>query len=143
MPALSLPEAETVCRILVDMPGVGAWESNARKILPYYRSAAQSLLSQDLQSSDREKWYRAQQWLDELKIDEPQPAQRRVGPSLAQRPAVDAPPVADRRPAAPLPASPETPATLYKGAMSGTLTCSGSPIPRNAEYVFRNLPAKG
>ena len=24
--------------------------------------------------------------------------------------------------------------------MSGTLTCSGSPIPRNAEYVFRNLP---
>jgi hypothetical protein len=140
MPALSLPEAETVCRILVDMPSVGAWESNARKILPYYRSAAQSLLSQDLQSSDREKWYRAQQWLDELKIDEPQPAQRRVGPSLAQRPAVDAPPVADR-PAAPLPASPETPATLYKGAMSGTLTCSGSPIPRNAEYVFRNLPA--
>jgi hypothetical protein len=142
MPALSQPEAETVCRILVDMPGVGDWQSNARKILPYYRSAAQSLLSQDLQSGDREKWYRAQQWLDELKIDQPQPAQRRAGPTLAPRPAVDAAPVAAK--AAPLPApppaSPESPAPVYKGAMSGTLTCSGSPIPRNAEYVFRNLP---
>ena len=28
----------------------------------------------------------------------------------------------------------------YRGAMSGTLVCSGSPVPRNAEYVFRNLP---
>jgi hypothetical protein len=142
MPALSRTEAETVCRILLDMPGVGDWQSHARKILPYYRSVAQSLLSQDLQSGDQEKWYRAQQWLDELKINDPQPAQRRAGPSLAQRPTV-APPVAVRPavpPAAPLPANPETPAPLYKGAMSGTLTCSGSSIPRNAEYVFRNLP---
>lgn len=144
MPALSLPEAETVCRILVDMPSVGAWESIARKILPYYRSAAQSLLSQDLQSGDREKWYRAQQWLDELRIDQPQPAQRRAGPSLASRPAVDTAPAIEKPaapPATPLPASPETPAQPYRGAMSGTLSCSGSPIPRNAEYVFRNLPA--
>ena len=82
MPALSKPEAETVCRILVDMPSVGAWESNARKILPYYRSAAQSLLAQDLQSGDREKWYRAQRWMDELKIDEPN---RRQGAKVSPR----------------------------------------------------------
>jgi hypothetical protein len=34
---------------------------------------------------------------------------------------------------------PATPAA-YNGATSGTLECTGSPIPQNAEYVFRNLP---
>jgi hypothetical protein len=28
----------------------------------------------------------------------------------------------------------------YNGAKSGTLECSGGPVPQNAEYVFRNLP---
>ena len=28
----------------------------------------------------------------------------------------------------------------YNGARSGTLECSGGPIPQNAEYVFRDLP---
>jgi hypothetical protein len=28
----------------------------------------------------------------------------------------------------------------YQGAKSGTLECSGEPIPQNAEYVFRNVP---
>jgi len=29
----------------------------------------------------------------------------------------------------------------YNGPSSGTLECSGSPVPQNAEYVFRNLPS--
>ncbi len=29
----------------------------------------------------------------------------------------------------------------YNGPRSGTLECSGGPIPQNAEYVFRNLPS--
>jgi hypothetical protein len=28
----------------------------------------------------------------------------------------------------------------YSGPRSGTLACSGGPIPQNAEYVFRDLP---
>jgi hypothetical protein len=32
------------------------------------------------------------------------------------------------------------PAPLYDGAKSGTLTCTGGPVPQNAEYVFRDLP---
>lgn len=30
--------------------------------------------------------------------------------------------------------------SAYNGAQSGTLECSGSSIPQNAEYVFRDLP---
>jgi hypothetical protein len=30
--------------------------------------------------------------------------------------------------------------SAYNGAQSGTLECSGGPIPQNAEYVFRDLP---
>jgi hypothetical protein len=143
MPALSRTEAETVCRILLDISGIGEWQSNAKRILPYYRSAAQTLLAQDLQSGDQEKWYRAQQWLDDLKINEPQPAQRHAAPAQTPRRRIDAAPVAERLPvatAAATPATPEIPASTYRGPMSGTLTCSGRPIPRNAEYVFRNLP---
>lgn len=143
MPALSKTEAETVCRILLDMPAVGSWESTARKILPHYRSAAQSLLEQDLQSGDKEKWYRAQRWMDELKINEPEPAPRREvspaprRPTLAIAPAVPTPAAA---PVASPAGNPENQAAPYKGPMSGTLACSGGPVPRNAEYVFRNLP---
>lgn len=41
-----------------------------------------------------------------------------------------------------LPAAPAAPAppTLYGGPHSGTLECTGNPVPQNAEYVFRNLP---
>jgi hypothetical protein len=28
----------------------------------------------------------------------------------------------------------------YSGPRSGTLACSGGPIPQNSEYVFRDLP---
>jgi hypothetical protein len=37
---------------------------------------------------------------------------------------------------APLPSAPAS----YQGARSGTLECTGAPVPQNAEYVFRNLP---
>ena len=61
-------------------------------------------------------------------------------PSLARNPAPVQPPAAAPAslppPGAPLPAAPPP----YNGAMSGTLECSGSPVPQNAEYVFRNLP---
>jgi len=50
---------------------------------------------------------------------------------------VTPPPVLTRAPAAP-PAPMAPP--LYAGAQSGTLTCSGDPVPQNAEYVFRDLP---
>jgi hypothetical protein len=143
MPALSRQEAETVCRILLDMPGVGAWQINARKILPHYLGAAKDLLAQDLQSGDREKWYRAQQWMDELKIDDTQQVPRRGITPSPPRPSVATPPAIERPPAANVAdpaANADSKAALYKGAMSGTLVCSGSPVPRNAEYVFRNLP---
>lgn len=37
--------------------------------------------------------------------------------------------------------APAAPPSLYNGARSGTLQCAGGPIPQNAEYVFRDLPA--
>jgi len=37
-------------------------------------------------------------------------------------------------------ATKDKPAPRYDGAQSGTFTCSGSPIPQNGEYVFRNVP---
>jgi hypothetical protein len=58
-----------------------------------------------------------------------QPAQ--PPPSLAGNPAPAPPPRAAPVPAAPRP---------YNGVMSGTLECTGGPVPQNAEYVFRNLP---
>lgn len=90
-PVLSQPEAETVCRILMDMPDIGTWRKNALEILPHYRRVAESLLVQDLHGSDREKSFQAQRWLADLRMDAPgnpnqQPyPRRRPSPS---RPAV-------------------------------------------------------
>jgi len=65
-PPLSQSEAETVCRILLDMPDTDVWKRSARQILPEYRQAAESLLDQDARGDDQEKAYRAQVWLGEL-----------------------------------------------------------------------------
>ncbi|HUI76262.1 MAG TPA: hypothetical protein VLY24_00065 [Bryobacteraceae bacterium] len=193
-PQLSPQEAETVCRILIDMPDIGTWHRSALEILPHYRSTAEQLLRRDRQEDDQEKSYRAQRWLAELHGDTPDftsqasvghkrpaavsrtpsngggpilfpppsaPPQATVergpdqaagnGPrplsSAASPPArIQAPPAVAPAPiqptpdagprAAPLPVAPAP----YTGAMSGTLECTGSPIPQNAEYVFRNLP---
>jgi hypothetical protein len=70
-PDLSQPEAETVCRILLDMPDVGTWKKSALEILPHYRRVAESLLVQDLHGSDQEKSYAAQRWLADLRSDVP------------------------------------------------------------------------
>jgi hypothetical protein len=91
-PDLSQPEAETVCRILLDMPDIGTWRESALQILPHYRRAAESLLDQDLHGSDQEKSYQAQRWQADLKIDVPgngnvQPnPRRRSTPSLSSAP---------------------------------------------------------
>lgn len=107
-PDLSRPEAETVCRILFDMPDVGTWRKDALQILPHYRRVAESLLLQDARGSDREKSFQAQRWLSDLKVDAPAVAndqsspRRRLthSPSSADGtpPGVLIPPVAAPRP---------------------------------------------
>ncbi len=163
-PELAPPQAETVCRILLDMPDLGNWNQSALRILPRYRATAEPLLIEDSQGDDQEKRYRAQIWLARLRGETPgainQPAVRQsraaaspapndnTGPLLhppaaagnrpVQPSAPPAPPPTLLRPpaAAPLAAAPQA----YNGAMSGTLECNGGPVPQNAEYVFRNLP---
>lgn len=205
---LSPEEAETVCRILIDMPDIGTWHQNALQILPHYRSTAEQLLSRDRQGDNQEKSYRAQIWMTELRGDTPAFAsQASVGhnegsvgrnegsvgrkrtvavnpipddaggptlypppsappratvergpdqaagthpialPSPASPPtSVQPPPAAAPAPIQPAPNPPPHTAPLavapqsYNGRMSGTLECTGSPVPQNAEYVFRNLP---
>jgi hypothetical protein len=193
-PQLSPQEAETVCRILVDMPDIGTWHQSALEILPHYRSAAEQLLRRDRQGDDQEKSYRAQIWLAELRGEIPgltsqasvghkrtaavsgtpddgggpilfpppsAPPQAKVerGPDQAAgngpvpppspaspAPRVQAPPAVTPAPIRPAPDAGPRAAPLsvaqapYTGAMSGTLECTGSPLPQNAEYVFRNLP---
>ncbi len=168
MPDLPQPQAETLCRILFDMPDVGTWRKDAQQILPHYRRVAESLLAQDVRGSDREKSYQAQRWLADLKADAPavpndQPTQRRRmthSPSSAdgtppgsQTPPAQVPPpappipaiVAQRTAPTPLPAVPAIPVPparpqAYSGPQSGTFQCMGSSIPQNAEYVFRSVP---
>jgi hypothetical protein len=111
-PPLTQSEAETVCRILIDMPDIGTWRKTAQQILPRYRAAAEQLLNQDSRSDDRETSYRAQVWLREIRPEPPTPV--RV-------------PLARPRPA-------------YDGPKSGILECNGGPVPEGSEYVFRNLP---
>jgi hypothetical protein len=68
----------------------------------------------------------------------PKPAPTQPLPATAPVSATSAtnsPPVQARQ-VSPVP----TPSQPYNGAMSGTLECSGGPVPQNAEYVFRNLP---
>jgi len=168
-PDLSQPEAEAVCRILLDMPDIGTWRKSALQILPHYRRVAESLLVQDLHGSDQEKSYQAQLWLADLKSDVPGIANQQQSPrgrAAAQRsPVNDSTPTGnqtasiapsriggDRPPSpaaansgavsSPVPSAPVPSATPrpYNGAKSGTLESNGPPIPQNAEYVFRNVP---
>jgi hypothetical protein len=155
-PDLSGPEAEAVCRILLDLPD--RWRGNALQVLPHYRGAVQNLLAQDLRESDEEKVGRAQFWLRDLKWNVPGDASddRGVRQALRIRHAEPMtspdPPSPGPRPSrlesgdspapgTPLPLSPGPPPTTSSGAKSGVLECSGNPIPQNAEYVFRNVPS--
>src|ERR1700743_1264396 len=74
MPDLSPTEAEAACRILIDMPDLGTWRRDALQILPHYRPAAESLLTQDLHGGDGEKSTAARFWLRDLKWGLPDPA---------------------------------------------------------------------
>ncbi len=169
-PELPQTQAETVCRILLDMPDVGNWRKNALQILPHYRRAAENVLNQDLHGGDQEKSFQAQRWLADLRMDSPSaqsataqqyPRRRLTAASSTSRSTVavnDSTPTGDQ--AAPLrqlaPTASNSPPTLqrpipptpaapsatpsYNGPKTGTLESTGGPIPQNAEYVFRNLP---
>ena len=160
-PQLGPLQEESVCRILIDMPDIGTWSRSALQILPRYRATAERLLKQDRQGSDEDKMYRAQMWLAQLRGERPgaieaSTSRRRMagspgssdssGPILRPPPeavsvraaAPPAPPV--RPPDPPPPAATATAPQVYNGPMSGTLECTGNPVPQNAEYVFRNLP---
>jgi hypothetical protein len=167
-PRLSPVGEETVCRILIDMPDIGTWKRSAMQILPRYRETAERLLRQDRQGNDDDKRYRAEMWLAQLRGDRPgasdqssgmrrrsavtasddnsgpllRPAPGTVspGPVAANRPTLAPPP--QPAPASPAPSliRPPAAAEAYSGPQSGTLECTGSPVPQNAEYVFRNLP---
>jgi hypothetical protein len=151
MPDLSPAEAETVCRILLDMPDTGNWKKIAMQILPHYRLAAQNLLVEDLRGDDREKSNRAQRWMTELRLNVPGvtsedndqrhkliPRTSAVADSGNQIPAgtfLGRPHIVEQ-PSASLPPS-DAP---YSGPSSGTLKCTGDPVPPNAEYVFPGMP---
>ena len=70
-PELASAEAETACRILLDMPDIGAWRKNATQILPRYRPTVDRLLKQDANSPDQEQMYRALRWRADLRLDPP------------------------------------------------------------------------
>jgi hypothetical protein len=162
-PELSALAIETVCRILLDMPDVGTWHESALRILPRYRVTAERLLAQDGQGTDQEKSYRARIWQTELRGETPGAIpQRNQPPAIRRR--VSSPPLehsagpmlhppspdisANSEPSPqinPAPVRPPQPtpvpvAQSYIGPNSGTLECTGGPVPQNAEYVFRNLP---
>jgi hypothetical protein len=127
MPALSQPEADAVCRILLDMPDTGNWKTAAAQILPHYLRTAQNLLLQDLHGNDREKSYRAQIWLAELKLNVPDSTSDRPMQSRTLM-------------RSPSPVYPSYSGPPYSGPRSGTLTCTGAPVPPNGEYVFPGMP---
>ncbi len=149
-PALSPGQVETVCRILIDMPDIGNWNRSALHILPRYRATAERLLLQDREGGDTEKQYRAQMWLAQLRGEAPGPVDQlsaarrnaavRPLPDDNSGPSLHPPPAPDSGAAEPRRAAPTSAAPAYNGAMSGTLECTGGPVPQNAEYVFRNLP---
>ena len=162
---LSPPEAETLCRILLDMPDLGNWRKDTLQILPAYRQTAEKLLLQDTRGTDQEKADAARIWLLDLKWIAPVTESRRqsrprnptppaptVAASAPPRMHVDQPlpPVAETKPPqaqavppiAPVaPVSRPAPTThTYAGEKSGVFESTGGPIPGNSEYVFRNVP---
>jgi hypothetical protein len=158
MPALLPSEADAVCRILLDMPDSGNWKRIALQVLPHYRPAAQALLVQDLHGANQDKTYRAQFWLSDLKwtvpgtsvpgISNDQPTSRRVltmrnpasnqttSAEFSQRPHI----VGQAGQVGQAADSPAPYPMPYIGPTSGTLKCSGAPVPPDAEYVFPGMP---
>jgi TonB family protein len=69
--ALSPPEVEAVCRILLDLPDIRNFKRNALQILPRYRRDAESLLDRDLHGDDRDRRDRVAGWLADLRVAAP------------------------------------------------------------------------
>jgi hypothetical protein len=139
---LTQPEAETVCRILLDMPDIGTWKQSAQQILPRYRAVADQLLKQDLNAADQEKVYRATRWRSVLGLDPPptlsstqKPPKRAVLQARSQTQVSDIP---GERPHLIGPGA--TKLAGYTGPMSGTFDWTGDPIPQNGECAFPNIP---
>lgn len=142
---LTQAEAEAACRILLDMPDIGAWRKNALQILPRYRPVADQLLRQDLGSPDQERVYRAQRWRMDLRLDPPTVSGSRTPDTRTNRRIlsipVNTPPAPGNYSQRPhLVGQEPSPLTGYTGPMSGTLESSGDPIPQNGEYVFSDIP---
>jgi hypothetical protein len=138
-PGLSQPEAETACRILLDMPDIGTWKKNALQILPHYRRVAEGLLAQDLHGRDQEKSYAAQRWLADLRSDahgianEPQ-SPRRSSPR--SRPAVnESTPTGDQTAAAARPRASNDPAP--------SPAANSTPVRPSLQAAPRPSPAAG
>jgi hypothetical protein len=91
-PDLSQPEAETVCRILLDMPDIGTWRKSALQILPRYRRAAESVLLRDLHGADQEKSYQAQRWQADLGMNAPANGSVQTSPRRRSTPSVSSAP---------------------------------------------------
>jgi hypothetical protein len=145
VPELTQPEAAAVCRILLDMPDAANWKKSALQILPRYRLAAQDLLLQDLHGNDQEKIYRAQLWMSDLKLNVPgaasDPPQRRkltLPPPAVTQSSSDL--LAQRPHIVEQSSGPPPYTSPYTGPRSGTMKCSGAPVPPNAEYVFSGMP---
>jgi hypothetical protein len=154
MPDLSPSEADAVCRILLDMPDTGEWKKIALQVLPHYRSGAQILLLQDLRGNNKEKSYRAQFWLAELRLNVPDVTSeednqhRKLIPRTSE--VAGSGPVGNQMPTGTFPGrphiveQPSAPLTSsdapYPAPSSGTLKCIGDPVPPNAEYVFPGMP---
>ena len=96
LPNLSPAAAETLCRILLDMPDVGTSRRSALAIVPHYRRAAENVLNQDLHGSDQEKSYQARRWRDDLKLDPPATSTPRTNAPVIARATRDDP--SPRRP---------------------------------------------
>jgi hypothetical protein len=95
VPDLSPAVAETVCRILIDLPEVGTWRKDALQILPHYRSAAENVLNRDLRGGDGEKSTAAGFWLADLKWGSSDAVS---APPVIRRHAVAVSPGSDRLP---------------------------------------------
>jgi hypothetical protein len=153
MPDLLPSEADAVCRILLDMPATGDWKKIALQVLPHYRSTAQNLLVQDFGGNDKERSYRAQRWLAELGFNVPGATSeednqhRKLIPRTS---AITGPGPVDNQPTDTfsgrphIVGQPSAPLTSedapYRTPGSGTLKCTGDPVPPNAEYVFPGMP---
>jgi hypothetical protein len=135
---LTQPEAEGLCRILLDMPDIGNWRKSALAILPRYLAVTDQLLKQDLGGTDQEKTYRALRWRADLGLDAPAVSSGRLKTRRSPASGQAVPEGYSSRPHI-VGLAPDA-VTGYTGPMSGTFASTGGPIPQNGEYVFTNLP---